>query len=258
MNAIELKNLFSPKKIKDIYERITDIDPDTEEFKTVRGKLLLIADGQLNDQILWNDPKRKIFSQTFKKQIEAIIGRAVYEDQKAIALLQEQLYINKEISLKLLDDLEKLLRIDCGEKGEFSYRRMKLQKDEGLKRYLEKMSFTDIEKKVIELIGDKRAKEKTIILQLQKNLRENDWLENNEQDEKKFQVGLGLFYFKHTDRICLCIMIEHEYKRNNKGGKWEAYGLTNNKDIIANIILEDGDYESDITQAFDLEGEEEY
>lgn len=135
---------------------------------------------------------------------------------------------------------------------------MKLQKDEGLKRYLEKMSFTDIEKKVIELIGDKRAKEKTIVLQLQKILRENDWLENNEQDEKKFQVGLGLFYFKHTDRICLCIMIEHEYKRNNKGGKWEAYELTNNKDIIANIILEDGDYESDITQAFDLEGEEEY
>ncbi len=73
------------------------------------------------------DPKREVFSRVFAKQIEAIIVKAMRENKETTAILQEQIYFNEEASLHLLGQIEKTLKLYCGEKGKISKRKLKLK-----------------------------------------------------------------------------------------------------------------------------------
>ena len=162
MKTNELKDLFGPNKLKTIYEDITQIDPERSEFKGVRGKLLLLVDWDITEDILIEDPKREVFSRVFAKQIEAIIVKAMRENKETTAILQEQIYFNEEASLHLLGQIEKTLKLYCGEKGKISKRKLKLKDAWGMKNYLKKINLEEVECKILELLDINDMNEESV------------------------------------------------------------------------------------------------
>lgn len=121
MIKLDLKEL-KPNITKNIYKKFATIASQTNEFKTIAGKLMLLHDGDISEDILMQDPNRAIFVETYAKQI----AHELEDNKQFIASIQERQYLERDVNLHHLSQIEKYLKLEYRGRDEYSKIKMKL------------------------------------------------------------------------------------------------------------------------------------